>query len=269
MSFLSQCALVAPERKFFRIFFYIILFLRNVAGLFFKSQRCLRCGKRSGIYVLCGDCLESFVKYDSFVNGVKKRCIYCGRELISEIDVCSICRTEKTVSSADGVFSLHSYSLWKKDLLYSWKTAEVRVLSPVFARMVCNGVKEVESVAGCSLTVVPVPPRPGKIRKYGWDQINELCWYMKKLYGVTVLELLKRYSKQQQKKLNREHRKEMIESGYDAISSKVLNKIGKLPENVILLDDVMTTGSTVEACSKILKKMGVKRVFVLTIFSVS
>lgn len=180
-----------------------------------------------------------------------------------------MCRNEKIIGSADGVYSLHSYTLWKKDLLYSWKTEGVRLLSPVFARMVCNGLREVESVAGCSLTVVPVPPRPGKIRKYGWDQINELCWYMKKLYGVNVLELLKRFSKHQQKKLDREQRKEMIESGYGAIPSKKLKKIGKIPDDVLLVDDVMTTGSTVEACSKILKNMGVKRVFVLTIFSVS
>ena len=41
-----------------------------------------------------------------------------------------------------------------------------------------------------------------------------------------------------------------------------------LPETVILLDDVMTTGSTLEACAFELKKAGTKNVIALTLFIV-
>lgn len=220
--------------------------------------------------MLCDNCMQDFVNYDSFLNGRKQRCLCCGRELISEIELCSRCREERIAASADRVFSIHSYALWKKDVLYMWKTEEVRVMSPFFARIVRDALCEIESIAGCSVTVVPVPPRPGKIRKYGWDQIEELCYYLKKMYGINCEELLVRYSKTQQKKLDRRQRLEMIENGYGPVSEKKLKKLIKgIPDTVVLIDDVLTTGSTAEACSKILKNMGVRKVFVLTIFAVN
>jgi len=220
--------------------------------------------------MLCGPCLRKFVEYDAFEKGAKQRCLCCGRELISEIELCSRCREEKIAPSADRVFSVHSYALWKKDVLFTWKSEEVRVMSPFFARIVRDAVREVESIVGCRLTVVPVPPRPGKIRKYGWDQIEELCYYLKKMYGIQSSEILQRFSKTQQKKLDRKQRIEMIQKGYGAVSERKLRRLKNgIPDSVILLDDVLTTGSTAEACSKVLKNMGVKRVFVLTIFSVN
>ena len=40
------------------------------------------------------------------------------------------------------------------------------------------------------------------------------------------------------------------------------------PEKVILVDDVFTTGSTLEACCQALKSAGVKKVFCVTLFIV-
>ncbi|MBE5995034.1 MAG: ComF family protein, partial [Paenibacillaceae bacterium] len=36
-------------------------------------------------------------------------------------------------------------------------------------------------------------------------------------------------------------------------------------KNVILIDDIYTTGSTVEACTRVLKKSGINKVYILTI----
>ena len=41
-----------------------------------------------------------------------------------------------------------------------------------------------------------------------------------------------------------------------------------LPQRVILIDDVMTTGITVESCAKALKSLGIKKVDALTVFIV-
>ena len=43
---------------------------------------------------------------------------------------------------------------------------------------------------------------------------------------------------------------------------------GMLPENIILLDDVYTTGSTLESCSLVLKEVGINYITGITLFQV-
>lgn len=119
------------------------------------------------------------------------------------------------------------------------------------------------------LPVVPVPPRPGKIKKKGWDQIDELCFYLKNIYGVKVYKVLERLSKKQQKKLSRDERLQLIKKGYVLKNNKKIKSfLQNIPEKIVLIDDVMTTGSTIEACAEALKTAGVKTVVVITLFIV-
>ena len=121
--------------------------------------------------------------------------------------------------------------------------------------------------------IVPVPPRKGKIKKNGWDQIDELTNILEKLKGITRLKLLKRISQEEQKKLNREERLETIKTAYEIVNEKLfqreLKKVGgKLPKSVCLIDDVCTTGATTESCAEILKRAGIEEVNVITLFIV-
>lgn len=111
--------------------------------------------------------------------------------------------------------------------------------------------------------IVPVPPRKGKIRKNGWDQIEELCSFLEKRYGLKVFRLLERNTSGQQKKLSRQQRLESIKTAYSLKPG-----IFKLPQSVCLIDDVCTTGSTLESCAEILKKAGVQKVNAVTLFTV-
>ncbi len=239
-------------------------FVRRVLSLCSSSQNCIVCGGKTDGSSVCKNCRKIFFKAD-----FSSRCRKCGKELISEVDFCTSCKTSPVISSCDGVFPLLSYRLWRKNILFSWKIEEKRELSPFLSYVVFQALTSLEKKFGCSFCVVPVPPRPGKIREKGWDQIDELCMFLEKYWSVRVLKILRRLSKVQQKKLDRFQRLEAIYSSYDLKSRKIIKKIaGAIPEKVILLDDVLTTGSTVEACASLLKKLGVKKVYVLTLFVV-
>ncbi len=145
---------------------------------------------------------------------------------------------------------------------------EERIFSPVFARLLCQLLTMTEEKV-----LVPVPPRKGKIRQKGWDQIEELCIFLEKRYGFRVLRILERNTSNQQKKLSREQRLESIKTAYSICSEKLLRRAlkpfsGHMPERVCLVDDVCTTGSTLESCAEILKKEGIKTVNAVTLFTV-
>lgn len=252
--------------KIFRFFFKILCFARSVQVFIFGGEECLCCGKSSGVIPLCESCLEKLLlEMDN-----SDRCINCGKPLVSEIQLCSSCRTSPVLKSSDASFPLFSYRLWRKNLLFQWKIEDQRTLSPVFASAFYRFYKKLpENQKNNYLAVVPVPPRAGKIRKKGWDQIDELCYYLQKLYEVPVLKVLYRVSKRQQKKLSRNQRLEQSVSAYHLKKEKYIREfMAAPPEKVILVDDVFTTGSTLEACCQALKSAGVKKVFCVTLFIV-
>ncbi|WP_455159993.1 ComF family protein [Treponema lecithinolyticum] len=241
------------------------------ASLF--RQSCISCATRTYTMPLCPLCHSELMHA---VVPLEQRCMYCGRPLISEKTLCFECRSSRTLFHTDGVFPLYPYVLWKKELLFTWKIAGNRSLTPFFASLVYKVLQKYYS----GLPVVPVPPRPGKIRKTGWDQIDDLCRCLHGLYGVCIKKMLKRLTSDQQKKLNRKLRLEHAGTGYvlkkeynpaqpqrhiGAISS-VLCRFSFVPEKVVLLDDILTTGVTVETCAHLLKQAGVRSVYAVTLF---
>ncbi len=161
----------------------------------------------------------------------------------------------------DALFPLHSYRQWKKELAFAWKTEGQRRLSPLFSHLLFKALLEL----GLEKTpLVPVPPRPGKIKEKGWDQIDELAGILKKSHGIQVLgDILERKSQGQQKKLSRQERLGALGASYD-----LRPNIQGLPKEAVLLDDIVTTGATMEKCAWLLKKAGVQKVWGLALFRV-
>ncbi|MGP1588017.1 MAG: ComF family protein [Treponemataceae bacterium] len=219
-----------------------------------SNQYCCSCGKISGIIPLCKNCTKKLVPDFSSL-----RCSNCGKLLISEDSICTDCRENPVISNLDKIFPLYSYRLWKKELLFKWKIEGQRNLVFFFALQIFSVYNRYFS----NIPIVPIPPRPGKIRKNGWDQVNDLTLYLKKIYKINILPLLERVEITQQKKLSRMQRLEHRGKSY--VLSKKSKKM-KIPESVVLIDDILTTGVTLDSCAQILKEWGVKKVYAITLF---
>ncbi len=249
--------------------------MRMVMSYSFARERCVCCGRMAVGNPLCGSCLSERLLGISIDMSV--RCSICGRPLLGEKDLCSACRIENRFPHADQVLPVFPYRLWMKMLLYQWKCGDRRSLSPVFAKVLGRGLEEI--CGGMeNFVLVPVPPRPGKIRKRGWDQIEELCGILKRVHGFDVLGLVERFSVEQQKKKDREERLEMKGRGYGP-AVDCMKKIaawsksrglppGTRPSMAVVVDDIITTGATVDSCAAILKDMGIPIVKVLSIAAV-
>ena len=233
----------------------------NLAG----KNNCIICGKNSFYIPVCSACSSL---YFSVQKDWSDRCLFCGKKLLSLYNRCMKCRSEKLLVHTDRLFPLFSYRLWNKTLMFDWKISGNRCISAFFAEKINCFFSDKSNVV-----IVPVPPRKGKIRKKGWDQIDELARFLRWRYGFCILKILQRLSTQEQKKLDREERIGRINNSYCMTSPRKLKRIlkpfmGKIPEEVWLLDDVSTTGATIESCSYVLKSAGVKKVYAVTLFTV-
>lgn len=228
-------------------------------------EECLRCGKECFGMPLCKDC-RSALELEALYSA-SDRCKKCGKILLSEQNLCMSCTNENILKDCDSVFPLCSYRLWKKNLVFEWKINDRRILTEFFAEMV---YKKLYSLYGNGEipAIVPVPPHKGKIRRRGWDQIEDLSYCLKRTYGLTILTLLNNYSSQQQKKKNFRSRLSRTNAFRISCTFDRIQKTFGIPKEVILIDDVITTGATVNACSRTLKNAGIAKVNVLSLFIV-
>ena len=104
--------------------------------------------------------------------------------------------------------------------------------------------------------IVPVPIHSSRLRKRGFNQAGELADRLSKELQIPAARLLLRVKKTDpQKGLGAGGRLKNLEQAFLA-----LPEAGSF-ERVLLVDDIYTTGSTAEACTRALLKAGVKKVY--------
>jgi ComF family protein len=111
--------------------------------------------------------------------------------------------------------------------------------------------------------IVPVPLHRLRLWQRRFNQAAELGRSVASFSGATfVPDLLRRTRRtQQQVGLDKEARKRNVRGAFEVRPGKEAAVHG---QNVVLIDDVMTTGSTVAACTRVLRSAGAQRVDVLT-----
>ena len=113
-------------------------------------------------------------------------------------------------------------------------------------------------------TLVPVPLHPDKERERGFNQSERIARMLVEAVGgsTSVATLLQRVRfTKTQTRLNRSERHENMKNAFALVPGSVLNE----PLRLMLVDDVFTTGSTLNACARVLREAGAASVNVATI----
>jgi ComF family protein len=204
-------------------------------------------------YGICGECRPSL----SPASG--EFCGRCGRPLISERGLCLSCREAAEGKEAPGgpggpdrTLVLYPYTGVYRKILSAYKFEKSLGTGRFLAERLEAGFRDLNIEA----VLVPVPPRPGKIKKQGWDQIEYLARLLEK--KLPLKRCLKRLPSRSQKELNREKRRTNLAGRIAAA--------GEVPKIAVVFDDVMTTGSTLAACTEALRNAGTERVYGLCLF---
>ncbi|MDR0302954.1 MAG: double zinc ribbon domain-containing protein [Treponema sp.] len=201
-------------------------------------------------YGLCEKCRTSVKSMQG------KLCNLCGKPLISEMDVCLSCRNGAD-KSYDRLWVIFPYTGMYCKLLKSYKFGKNLALAFFFAQKVLEVIAANPVLQ--SAVIVPVPPRPGKIKETGWDQVDYLAkQILKQGQGSIVSRCLKRRRSKIQKRLDRKERMENMKGRVYVYQAP--------PKTALVIDDVITTGSTMEVCSETLKEGGAEKVYGLCLF---
>ena len=200
-------------------------------------------------YGLCQHCLV-------LINprqGLK--CNVCGIPLISEIHTCLACRSTKR--SYDRLWVIFPYTGKYRKLLSAYKFNKNIALADFFAEKILDVINDNPILKDA--VIVPVPPRPGKIKTLGWDQVEYLVKRLERISkDKKICRCLKRHKSKIQKQLTRKERMENLKG-------RIYSK-GSTPQIALIIDDVITTGSTIEVCADVLKAAGTKEVYGLCLF---
>lgn len=111
-------------------------------------------------------------------------------------------------------------------------------------------------------TIIPVPISKQRRQKRGYNQSELIAREIAKRAKINYnnQSLLKTKNIIEQSKLNKEQRQKNIQGVYQIRNpKKIANK------KILLIDDIYTTGSTANECSKILEQASPKKIGVLTI----
>jgi ComF family protein len=106
------------------------------------------------------------------------------------------------------------------------------------------------------LTIVPVPVHPDRRRERGYNQAALLASWLARSAGLPVREVLARSrATTKQHRLDRAGRLRNLRGAFR------LAKGARPPPGVILVDDILTTSATLEACAGILREAGCQAVY--------
>lgn len=187
-------------------------------------------------------------------------CKKCGKEVADgTIEYCYDCTRHKR--TFDYGLSLINYDDTASRSMARIKYNNRREYLDFYSEaMVRKMGKRIQSMNGDVL--VPVPVHPSRRRERGFNQAEELAVRLSGPLGIPVnTAILKRERKTApQKSLDSSGRLKNLEQAFSASA---------LPpgiKNIILVDDIYTTGSTVEACTRVLRKAGAENVYFVTIF---
>ena len=114
--------------------------------------------------------------------------------------------------------------------------------------------------------LVPIPLHRSKHNKRGYNQAEILSHGISKHLKVPTLPhlLLRNKKTLPQKQLNDKERLKNLQKAF-SFSSNEKSKFNKPIEKVMLVDDIYTTGSTIEACTNILLANGIKEVYFISL----
>jgi ComF family protein len=215
---------------------------------------------------VCEECLDSFRPISGGLCGVCGERIQSPYALVDPegVPLCGICRRLKPAYAKAAAYG--SYEGGLRDLIHLLKYEHVRPAANVLGRMLAEAISRLAPEFVATPIVVPIPLHNRKYRERGFNQSELIAQSAVKLKpaGLDLFlasGVLKRTrATLSQTGLSSHQRRENVRGAFAV--ERPAEITGR---DVLLVDDVFTTGTTVSECARLLLRAGAVRVWVATV----
>ena len=222
---------------------------------------------------VCQACLESIHPVEGPL------CAACGERLVSRFagpenkfhserdgsPLCLACLQNEPVFSRAAAHG--SYDGGLREMIHLLKYERVRPAAAVLGRMLAEVVADVAEAFGPEAPVImAVPLHASKMRQRGFNQSELIARAMLKLkpaaldVKLNTTALVRSRATESQTGLTPPQRRENVRGAFKVVRSDQITG-----RDILLVDDVFTTGTTASECARVLRRAGAARVFVVTV----
>lgn len=219
--------------------------------------KCVFCGEKLDYTdkCFCPDCLDKYNQWKT------RNCSRCSREL-------SFCSCSNAYLGRNGIKTLTKLYRYRSDsddspskrIIFALKELNRSDVFDFLADEVAESINNSYCVNPDKFVVTNVPRRGASIQKYGYDHSAELARRVAKRLGLKYTSALKSIAKKAQKEVSIESRRANA-----AVKAKKGKRSDVFKKTVIIVDDIVTSGSSMVASAKALRKMGASHTFGATV----
>lgn len=216
---------------------------------------------------VCDGCLRSIAAFDG------PQCRICGERLLGQIPagaepLCGLCRRARP--TYERAFAIGPYDGALRDLIHLLKYQRITPAARPLGQALVASLHAAMAEASEQAVLVPIPLYQGKRRQRSFNQAEEIAQGAVKAAGAKIRiapELLERVRETvSQTGLTRHQRRQNVRGAF-AVPRRFVGAVKG--RNIILLDDVFTTGTTAEECARVMRRAGAAKVWVVTAARVS
>lgn len=203
----------------------------------------------------------------SFINLLYPlHCAGCGKALDShsQMNLCGHCKSAIRPNPRPAEYGAYSACLYDgvlKELIHLFKYSGKLSLAKTLSELMVDFVKDTPEIIQGIDMITFVPLQKGRLSQRGFNQSGELASNIAKALGRPLKDLLeKTLSTRHQNELSREDRLTNLKGAF-----RIKKDVSIKGLQILLIDDVMTTGATLSECAKVLTRGGAKAVRCLTL----
>ncbi len=210
---------------------------------------------------VCGPCLANIVPLDGLL------CRLCGEKLFSSFAdsedglLCGMCRRVEPRFRRAVAYGAYAGVL--RDLIHLFKYQKTKPAGKLLGSLLNQAVSSM-ALPG-SLVVIPVPLWSGKRTARGFNQAEAIAKAFLSVQASRSIQLdtsilVRTRETASQTGLSRHQRRANVRGAFTVLTPEKVKD-----RSILIVDDVMTTGTTAGECARVLRRAGAKEVFVATV----